>query len=96
MKRMKHKKILNILLTLSLIITSINIPVIHTLAKDDSSKKPIVLRVSNWEEYIDLGEWDEDCEIELDNGAVIFGEQPLYKDFEDWYYENYGRKVIVE
>lgn len=96
MIRMRNKKILNILLTLSLIITSINIPIMHTLAKEDPSKKPIILRVSNWEEYIDLGEWDEGSEITLDNGAVIYGERPLYEDFEDWYYECYGRKVKVE
>ena len=58
-------------------------PVMNSLAKEDSSKKPIILRVSNWEEYIDLGDWDEDSTIELDNGAVIYGENPLYKDFED-------------
>ena len=27
--------------------------------KDASSGNTVVLRVCNWEEYIDLGEWDE-------------------------------------
>ncbi|MBQ2258482.1 MAG: extracellular solute-binding protein [Lachnospiraceae bacterium] len=61
-----------------------------------ASEEPIVLRVCNWEEYIDLGEWDEDEVIELDNGAAILGERPLYEDFEDWYQETYGREVHVE
>lgn len=61
-----------------------------------ASEGPIILRVCNWEEYIDLGEWDEDEAIELDNGTVILGERPLYEDFEDWYQETYGREVHVE
>ena len=40
-----------------------------------ASEEPIVLRVCNWEEYIDLGEWDEDEAIELDNGTTILGER---------------------
>ena len=61
-----------------------------------ASEEPIVLRICNWEEYIDLGEWDEDEAIELDNGTTILGERPLYEDFEDWYQETYGREVHVE
>lgn len=57
---------------------------------------PVVLRVCNWEEYMDLGEWDDDEAIELDNGSVILGKEPLYKEFEDWYRETYGRTVRVE
>lgn len=59
-------------------------------------EEPIVLRVCSWEEYIDLGEWDAEETIELDNGTVIYGENPLYEDFEDWYRETYGREVRVE
>lgn len=59
-----------------------------------ASDRPVTLRVCNWEEYIDLGEWDE--AIELDNGHVILGERPLYEEFEDWYKETYGREVRVE
>lgn len=62
----------------------------------NQKEKPIVLRVCNWEEYIDLGEWDEEEIIELENGTVIFGEQPIYNDFEEWYQETYGREVHVE
>ena len=56
----------------------------------------MTLRVCNWEEYIDLGEWDEEEAIELENGKVILGERPLYEDFEDWYKETYGKEVHVE
>lgn len=62
-----------------------------------ASEDEIVLRVCNWEEYIDLGDWDEEEElIELDNGAEILGVDPMYEDFEDWYYETTGKKVRVE
>ena len=61
-----------------------------------ASEEPIVLRVCSWEEYIDLGEWDAEEAIVLDNGKVILGEKPLYEDFEDWYRETYGREVHVE
>lgn len=56
----------------------------------------IVLRVANWEEYVDLGDWDEEEVIELEDGTVIFGENSLINDFEDWYYETYGKRVRVE
>lgn len=56
----------------------------------------IVLRICNCEEYIDLGDWDEEELIELENGQSILGINPMYEDFEDWYYEQYGKKVRVE
>ena len=55
----------------------------------------IVLRVSNWEEYIDLGDWDDDELIELESGDII-GKNSIINDFEDWYYLTYGKKVRVE
>ena len=61
----------------------------------DDQAEEIVLRVSNWEEYIDLGDWDEEELIELDSASII-GEQSIVEDFEDWYYETYGLKVRVE
>lgn len=54
----------------------------------------ITLRVCNWEEYIDLGEWDEEETIDLSSGDII-GENPMYEDFEEWYYETYGKRVEV-
>lgn len=56
----------------------------------------VTLRVCNWEEYIDLGDWSEEERIELENGVEIFGEQSMIEDFEDWYLETYGQKVQVE
>ncbi len=40
-----------------------------------AGEEPVTLRVCNWEEYIDLGEWDEDEVITLDNGVVIYGDR---------------------
>lgn len=56
----------------------------------------VTLRVCNWEEYIDEGDWGEDEVIELENGTEIIGENSLTDDFEEWYYETYGEKVKVE
>lgn len=64
--------------------------------KEDGEEDVLVLRISNWEEYIDEGEWDEEELIELDNGTSIFGEKSMIEDFEEWYYEEYGIKVKVE
>lgn len=61
-----------------------------------AGEEPVTLRVCSWEEYIDLGEWDTEEAITLDNGTVIYGERPLYEEFEDWYSETYGREVRVE
>lgn len=55
-----------------------------------------VLRVANWEEYMDEGGWDEDEVIELEDGTKILGEQSMVEDFEEWYYETYHEKVRVE
>ena len=60
-----------------------------------SGEKPVILRVCNWEEYIDLGDWDEDEVIDLESGD-IFGENSMMEDFEDWYAETYGKEVKVE
>ncbi|MCR5742400.1 MAG: extracellular solute-binding protein [Lachnospiraceae bacterium] len=62
----------------------------------ESEGDEVVLRISNWEEYIDLGDWDEEELIELEDGTEIIGENSLIEDFEEWYYETYGVKVRVE
>ena len=62
----------------------------------DQGTQEVTLRVCNWEEYIDEGDWDEDEIIELEDGTKIIGENSLINDFEDWYYEEYGEKVKVE
>ncbi len=55
----------------------------------------ITLRVCNWEEYIDLGDWDDDEVIDLDSGDII-GINSMVEDFEEWYYETYGVVCHVE
>ena len=66
-----------------------------TLTQALSAEDEVVLRICNWEEYIDEGDWDEDEVIDLDSGD-IFGENSILDDFEEWYYETYGVKVTVE
>ena len=63
-----------------------------------SSSEKVILRIANWEEYIDEGGWDEEEAIELDNEdeTVILGENSMVEDFEVWYFENYGVDVDVE
>lgn len=63
---------------------------------DASDNDVITLHIANCEEYIDIGGWDQDEQIELENGDVIFGENSIMDDFEDWYKDTYGRKVKVE
>ncbi len=67
------------------------VPGLPVSADDDA----IVLRISNWEEYIDLGGWDEEETIDLESGDII-GVNPMIEDFEEWFEENYGKKVRVE
>ena len=64
-------------------------------AADRREEKEVTLRVCNWEEYIDLGDWDEEETIDLDSGDVI-GENSMLEDFEKWYYDTYGIRVHVE
>lgn len=59
------------------------------------SGKKVVLRICNWEEYIDLGEWEESDTIDLESGD-IFGENSMIDDFEEWYRDTYGINVKVE
>ena len=63
-------------------------------ASSGSSDK-VILRICNWEEYIDLGDWDEEEVIDLESGDII-GENSLIDDFEEWYQETYGIDVDVE
>lgn len=58
----------------------------------------VTLRIANWEEYIDEGDWDEEEAIDLDDreGTVILGENSMVEDFEQWYLDTYGTEVEVE
>ena len=54
-----------------------------------------MINTSNWEEYLDEGDRDEEDTIDLESGDII-GENSMVEDFEDWYYETYGIHVKVE
>lgn len=60
-----------------------------------ASDNTIVLKIGNWEEYIDQGDWDEDEAIDLDS-ETITSENGLISDFQDWYYDTYGKHVEVK
>ena len=64
-------------------------------AETAAAASEVTIRVCNWEEYIDLGDWDEDEVIDLESGNV-FGENSMVDDFEEWYYDTYGIRVKVE
>ena len=78
-----------------LLCAALLIPVFTGCGSAEESEE-IVLRVANWEEYIDEGDWDEDEVIELENGVSILGENSMVDDFEEWYYETYHKRVRVE
>lgn len=61
-----------------------------------STDETMVLRVANWEEYIDEGDWDEEETIELEDGTKIIGVNNMTEDFEEWYKETYGEEIRVE
>ncbi|MDR1700698.1 MAG: extracellular solute-binding protein, partial [Lachnoclostridium sp.] len=66
---------------------------------DNSEKEEtadVTLRICNWEEYIDEGGWEENEVIDISDELEILGENPLWEDFEAWYFENYGINVNVE
>ena len=86
------KRIIALIIALLMLIGIIASAVRGTVNAEEAE---IVLRVCNWEEYIDLGDWEEDEVIDLESGD-IFGENSMIEDFETWYYETYGRKVRVE
>ena len=64
-------------------------------AQASSNTGKVVLRVCSWEEYIDLGDWDEEETIDLESGDII-GENSMVEDFEEWYRDTYGIDVKVE
>lgn len=62
----------------------------------EEGDEEIVLRVANWEEYMDEGDWDEEDAIEFSDGGVLCPENTLVEDFEEWFYDTYGKRVRVE
>ena len=95
------KNIVTMILTITMILGSLlqgeaSIIAHANIVRAKEKNNGITLRVCNWEEYMDLGGWDEEERILLENGVEIFGENPMYEDFEKWYFEQYGREVHVE
>lgn len=84
-----HKKILSILIAAGILSSLL-------CGCNDEADDAIVLRISNWEEYIDLGDWDDEEVIELEDGTQILGVNEMTADFEEWFYETYGKRVVVE
>lgn len=62
----------------------------------NAESEETVLRIANWEEYMDEGGWDEEEQIELADGTTIIGKENMVDEFEAWYEETYGEKVRVE
>lgn len=60
-----------------------------------AAEDTMVLRVGSWEEYIDQGDWDADEEVNLDSGKIT-SKNGLVSDFEEWYFNTYGKHVKVE
>lgn len=86
------KRRISVLLVLAMMVASLSC----LTGCGEEQETAIVLRVSNWEEYIDEGDWDEEELIDLEDGTEILGANSMVEDFEEWYQETYGQKVIVE
>ena len=83
-------------LTAAIVLSAGALPATALAASGEGSDtKEVVLRVCNWEEYIDEGDWDEEETIELPSGDII-GENSMLEDFTEWYRETYGVDVKVE
>lgn len=78
---MKHtKKLFPFALIFCIAITSAPLSACSTATNEN------VLRVASWDEYIDEGGED----------SYVPDSNPLYVEFEQWYEENYGKKITVE
>ena len=67
------------------------------------SEEVLTLRVANWEEYIDLGDWGEDELIDIQNPYAenpddgIIGRNSIVDDFTEWFNsQNLGYEIKVE
>lgn len=84
-------------LTAAVLIASLSMNMLTGCAgHEKKSDDRIVLRIANWEEYIDEGGWSEDEMIRLENGKKIIGKDSMIHDFEKWYASVYHKKVRVE
>lgn len=86
------KKTLSLLLLFSLLLTQLMF--LSGCGKEESDDV-LTLRICNWEEYIDEGDWDEEETIDLPGGDII-GENSMVDDFIKWYKAAYGKDIKVE
>ena len=77
---MKYK-VFSIIFSILLVIT-LPLALCSCSTQKSSKNDEIILRIANWEEYLDEGDWDDDEEIELENGKKIIGRNSMIKDFE--------------
>lgn len=80
---------------LSLLSAAVLLFLIIPFAGCSGGDETVTLRVSNWEEYIDLGGWSEDEVIDLESGD-IFGENPMIDDFTERFNATHDYNVKVE
>ncbi len=80
---------------LSLLSAAVLLLLIIPFAGCSGGDETVTLRVSNWEEYIDLGGWSEDEVIDLESGD-IFGENPMIDDFTERFNATHDYNVKVE
>ncbi len=78
-----------------LLIISLCLVSVFICSCDKKDDDVLTLRICNWEEYIDEGDWDEEETIDLPSGDII-GENSMIEDFEEWYEDTYGEKIKVE
>ena len=80
---------------LSLLSAAVLLLLIIPFAGCSGGDETVTLRVSNWEEYIDLGGWSEDEVIDLESGD-IFGENSMIDDFTERFNATHDYNVKVE
>ncbi len=86
----KIKKLVSVFAACALIFV-----LLFSLTGCKKSEETVTLRVCSWEEYIDLGGWDET--VDLESGDII-GENSMVDDFTEWFNNenDFGFKVKVE
>ncbi|MFR3032140.1 MAG: spermidine/putrescine ABC transporter substrate-binding protein, partial [Blautia sp.] len=96
----REKKMAKIAGNLSFLLSGIALLSLASVTNVQAEESPdqVVLRVANWEEYIDEGGWGPGEEIVLEDreGSVITGVNSMVEDFQRWYWDTYGIQVRVE
>ena len=83
------KRILTLLFLMGLL------AIVPGCGTDHKKDDVLTLRICNWEEYIDEGDWDKEDTISLENGDII-GKNNMIDDFTAWYKKTYGKTIHVE